>query len=124
MRVICSTKRVVTDLVGPTADIEMCVKDCKTCQLHGTQPSLAPLHPWEWPERTPHRTHIDYAGPFEGSMILIIVDAHSKYIDAHVVSAATTSATVAKLRQTFEMLGLPRMLVSENGSCFWCEEFK
>ena len=39
------------------------------------------------------------------TMILIIVDAHSKYIDAHVVSAATTSATLTKLRQTFAILG-------------------
>ena len=42
--------------------------------------------------------HIDYAGPFEGRMILIIVDAHSKYIDAHVVSSATAGVTITKLR--------------------------
>ena len=60
---------------------------------------------WEWPGRTWHRIHIDYAGPFEGRMILIVVDPHSKYIDAHVVSAATTSATLTKLRQTLQFWG-------------------
>ena len=57
-------------------------------------------------------------------MILIIVGAHSKYIDAHVVSAATTSATLTKLRQTFAILGLPSTVVSDNGSCFCSEEFE
>ena len=109
---------------GLDAEIEMCVKDCTTCQLHSKQPPVAPLHPWEWPGRTWHRIHIDYAGPFEGRMILIIVDAHSKYIDAHVVSAATTSATLTKLRQTFAILGLPSTVVSDNGSCFCSEEFE
>ena len=61
---------------GLDAQIEMCVKDCTTCQLHSKQPPVAPLHVWEWPGRTWHRIHIDYTGPFEGRMILIIVDAH------------------------------------------------
>ncbi len=33
-------------------------------------------------------------------MILVLVDAHSKFIDAHVVNAATTATTVTKLRQS------------------------
>ena len=57
-------------------------------------------------------------------MILIIVDAHSKYIDVHAVSSATTSATITKLRQTFAVLGLPITIVSENGSCFTSDEFE
>ena len=100
------------------------MKDCSTCQVYSKQPPVAPLHPWAWPGRTWHRIHIDYAGPFEGRMLLIIVDAHSKYIDAHVVSAATISVTLTKLRQTFATLGLPSTLVSDNGSCFTSEEFE
>lgn len=67
---------------------------------------------------------MDYFGPFEGKMILVIVDAHSKFIDAHVVNAATSSATITKLRQTFAMLGIPHMLVSNNGTCFTSDEFQ
>ena len=67
---------------------------------------------------------MDYAGPFEGRMIFIIVDVHSKYIDAHVVSSATTSATITKLRQTFAVLVLPITIVSDNGSCFTSDQFE
>ena len=104
---------------GLDMEIERHVKDCNACQIYSRQPPVAPLHPWEWPGRTWHRIHIDYAGPFEGRMLLIIVDAHSKFIDAHIVSSATT-----KLRQTFSFTGLPHTIVSDNGSCFTSDEFE
>ena len=109
---------------GLDTEIEMRVKGSNICQIYNKQPPVSPLHPWEWPGHTWHRIHIDYAGPFEGRMILIIVDAHSKYIDAHVVSSATTSATITKLWQTFAVLGLPITIVSDNGSCFTSDEFE
>ena len=71
-----------------------------------------------------HRIHIDYAGPFEGRMLLIIVDAHIKFIDAHIVLSATTSVTLTKFRQTFSLTGLPHTIVSDNGSCFTSDEFE
>ena len=57
-------------------------------------------------------------------MILIIADAHSKYIDAHVVPSATMSVTITKLRQTFAVLGLPINIVSDNGSCCTSDDFE
>ena len=89
---------------GLDLEIENKVRDCEICKLHNNLPAAAPLHPWEWPGQPWHHIHVDYAGPFEGHMILIIVDSQSKYIDAHVVSSSTTSATLMKLRQTFSVL--------------------
>ena len=57
-------------------------------------------------------------------MLLLIVDAYSKFIDAHIVSSATTSVTVTRLRQTFSFTRLPRTIVSDNGSCFTSDEFE
>ena len=85
-------------------------------------PLSAPLHPWEWPWQPWRRVHVDYAGPLEGHIILVIVDAQSKFIDAHVVSTATTSITLTKLRQTFAILGLPTTIVSDL--CFTSEEIQ
>ena len=96
-------------------EIESHVTDCNACQICSRQPPVAPLHQYEWPGRTWHRIHIDYAGPFEGRMLLIIVDAHSKFIDAHIVSSATTSVTLSKLRQTFSFTGLPHSGVARGG---------
>ena len=76
----------------------------------------APMHPWEWPDRPWARLHIDYAGPVNGKMILVIVDSHSKWIEAHVVKSATYQATVEKLQLVFSTHGLPEVIVSDNGT--------
>lgn len=99
-------------------EIEAKVRSCQTCQEISKAPPKSMLHPWEWPGKPWYRLHIDYAGPFEGKMILVIVDAHTKYIDAHVVSSATSENTVLKLRQTFATHGLPVQITSDNGTCF------
>ena len=44
-------------------------------------------------------------------------------MDVHVTSAATTAATVEKLRQSFSTHGLPESIVSDNGPCFASYEF-
>lgn len=59
-------------------DVEMMVKSCGTCQEHRNVPAVAPLHPWNWPERPWQRLHVDYAGPFMGRMFFVLIDAHSK----------------------------------------------
>ena len=53
--------------------IEKTVRECNGCQLQQKQPSSAPLHPWEWPARPRQRVHVDFAGPFLGSMFLLLV---------------------------------------------------
>ena len=70
------------------------------------------------------RIHVDYAGPMDGKMVLVIIDAHSKYIDVHVVNAAISSATITKLSQTFAIYGLPIVLVSDNATCFKISHFE
>nr|XP_006813698.1 PREDICTED: uncharacterized protein K02A2.6-like [Saccoglossus kowalevskii] len=109
---------------GLDAEIDDRVRSCTACQDSTKSPTKAPLHAWEWPNQPWFRLHIDFAGPYEGKMILIIVDAHSKYIEAHVMPTATSTATINKLYQTFATHGLPHVIVSDNGTCFTSEEFR
>ena len=62
--------------------------------------------------------------PFMGKMILLIIDAHSKWMDIHCVNSATSSATIEKLRTTFASHSLPEIVVSDNRSNFVSSEFK
>ena len=57
------------------ADIEQVVRACDACESTRSSPAVAPLHPWEWPQRLWSRLHADFAGPFHGHMFLIVVDA-------------------------------------------------
>lgn len=105
-------------------DVEMVVKSCQICQEHRNVPAVAPLHPWNWPERPWQRLHVDYAGPFMGKMFFILIDAHSKWMDVYPVNSATSATTIECLRKSFSNHGLPELIVSDNGTCFLSAEFK
>lgn len=40
------------------------------------------------------------------------------------MKSSTSQATIEKLRQSFSVFGLPKMLVSDNGACFTSSEFE
>jgi len=106
------------------SDIEQKVKKCIQCQTNQKRLPKAPLHPWEWPDKPWSRIHIDYAGPFQGRMFLVIVDSHSKWLEVHVTHSASSAVTIEKLQTTFAALGLPETIVSDNGTCFSSQEFQ
>ena len=108
---------------GMDRDIEFCVKDCADCQSSRKMPPVVPLHPWARPDRPWSRVHIDYAGPFEGKMFLLLIDAHSKWLEVHAMNSATSAVTIELMRKTFSSLGLPETIVSDNAAIFTSEEF-
>ncbi|XP_024921034.1 uncharacterized protein K02A2.6-like [Cynoglossus semilaevis] len=104
-------------------DLENKVKSCIQCQANQKMSPPAPLHPWEWPDRPWSRLHLDFAGPFMGQMFLVMVDAHSKWIEGHIMGNITAPSTIEKLRQVFAVHGLPDTLVTDNGPTFTSELF-
>ena len=109
---------------GIDGDIERTVRLCRECQTSLSSPPLAPLQPWKWPTRPWSGLHIDYAGPMYGKMCLIIVDAHSKWIEAAFVPSATSAATIELLRNSFARFGLPSSVVTDNAPYFVSEEIE
>ncbi|KAJ8023976.1 hypothetical protein HOLleu_36568 [Holothuria leucospilota] len=104
-------------------ELEQTVKDCQQCQLHRKLPAAAPLNPWPWTDKPWSRIHIDFAGPFHGKMILIVVDSHSKWVEAVPMDTSTAQATISKLRSIFATHGLPELVVTDNGRNFTSGEF-
>lgn len=105
------------------SQIEQLVKSCSICQDSRPAPPPAPLHPWEWPSEPWSRLHIDYFGPFLNHMFMVVVDAHSKWIEACVMPSITAAKTIEQLRIIFATHGLPRMVVTDNGPSYTSEEF-
>lgn len=57
-------------------------------------------------------------------MLLVVVDAHSKWIEVQTMSTTTAAATVEQLRMMFVRWGIPEMIVSNNGPQFVAQEFQ
>ncbi|KAG8174243.1 hypothetical protein JTE90_025808 [Oedothorax gibbosus] len=103
-------------------EIESLVRACVVCQEHAPEPP-SQLAPWPYTKIPWDRIHIDHAGPFENHLILLVVDAATKWLEAILVPSTSSTATVTALRSVFARFGLPRTVVSDNGSSFTSQEF-
>ena len=81
------------------SDIEQTVRDCSDCQANRCRAPLNVSNPWIWPTRPWQRVHVDFAGPFNGGMFLIVVDAKSKWMEVIQMSSTSASATIRALRR-------------------------
>lgn len=66
-------------------DVESLVKTCRMCQERNV-PAVAPLDPWNWPDKNMNKNDVDYARPFMGKMFFVLIDAHSKWMDVYPVN--------------------------------------
>ena len=109
---------------GVDTEIEQKVKSCHPCQLRRNTPPTSPLIPWEFPQHPWERLHADFAGPYEGKMFLVVVDAFSKWMEIIPLTTATSATTIESLRGIFATHGLPSTFVTDNGSQFTSAEFQ
>lgn len=123
---ICKMKSIARSYMwwpGMDHSIEELVKSCPDCQAIGKAPPVTPLQPWERPTRVFQRLHIDFAGPFQGAMFFVVVDAYSKWPCVSILQSTTVEKTINELRQLFAAYGIPEQIVSDNGSQFTSEPF-
>ncbi|XP_033114045.1 uncharacterized protein K02A2.6-like [Anneissia japonica] len=92
--------------------------------MNRKSPTEAPFSMWEYPKEPWSRIHLDFMGPYMDKMFLIIVDAHSKWIEAIILNSITAEITIEALRRVFATHGISKVLVSNNGSTFTSELFK
>ncbi|KYN29995.1 Uncharacterized protein K02A2.6 [Trachymyrmex cornetzi] len=109
---------------GIDADIERVAKACTQCAEHARAPPQMRNHHWEYPRGPWERIHVDYAGPVAGVMLLIIVDAYSKWMEVKPTNSTTSTATIAILDELFTAYGAPITIVSDNGTPFTSAEFQ
>ncbi|XP_015272338.1 PREDICTED: uncharacterized protein K02A2.6-like [Gekko japonicus] len=106
------------------SDIESWVQRCHECQLSRPDPPQAPVQQWEKSHQPWLRVHINFAGPFQGQIFLIIVDAYSKWLEVVPTSKMMALTVINALRHIFATHGFLDTLMSDNGTCFTASEFQ
>ncbi|XP_015271459.1 PREDICTED: uncharacterized protein K02A2.6-like, partial [Gekko japonicus] len=109
---------------GLDKEIEEWVRGCPKCQQVRPDPPQATPQGWESSGKPWARLHIDFAGPLQGQMFLIVVDAMSKWLEVVHMKSTTSLAVIHALRRLFATHGLPDVIVSDNGPQFVSEEFR
>ena len=67
---------------------------------------------------------MDFAGPINDTYYLLAVDALSKWPEVVPTKRITTAATISILRKIFGRLGMPEVLVSDNGAQLTSDSFE
>ncbi|UYV80232.1 K02A2.6-like, partial [Cordylochernes scorpioides] len=124
----CPTQDQVADILTKTLPKETFEKHRSSllqisCQQSQDGPNKGKWQPWRWSTRPWQRIHIDFANK-ENINLLIVVDSHSKWIEAIPMRETTTRKTIEQLRRLFSSYGLPEELVSDNGPQFTGSEMK
>ncbi|KAJ1521845.1 hypothetical protein ONE63_003480 [Megalurothrips usitatus] len=67
---------------------------------------------------------MDYAGPIDGHMLLIIIDAFSKWPVIKVVSSLSAQTLITHSRYLLSDYGRPSVVVTDNGTSFAAHDFQ
>ena len=103
--------------------IESLAMKYQQCSLSASAPPTAPAHPWLVPHGPWECIHVDHA-QWKNWLLLVAVDAFSKWPEVFVVASTFAKQTADKLRRVFATHGLPVTLVSDNGTPFASTEFR
>lgn len=103
-------------------DVEMYVNRCSACQENRDNVEEVPIYPWNIPDKVWERVHLDLAGPVDGTMWLVGIDALSKWAEVDCLKITTSTAIINRLRSWFSRYGIPTEIVTDNGRQFVSEE--
>lgn len=103
-------------------DIENLAARCQTWTTNSKQPMKAPLKQWNVSEQPWQQIPMDFMGKFLNHDFLIIVDAHSKWLEVFVMHNTSSVSTIAVLKSRFARYGLCAKVVTDNGSQFTSQE--
>jgi len=62
--------------------------------------------------------------PIHGINVLVLVDAHSKWMDVHLMQTIMSAKTIEKLLIIFANHGIPHKVITDNGPTFTSYEFQ
>ena len=92
---------------GIDLEIENWCKSCE-CNVYKAKEPKQPLKPLEWPAHTWDRLPMDFAGPIDDQMILVVGDAHTKWPEIVVMHRATSTPTIKACQLLFSRFGIPK----------------
>lgn len=124
---IVNTKRLCRDSFywpGLNADVDRLVRSCRECQSYKARGNKPNYQSWPKANYPNERVHVDLAGPIDGKMLIVLVDAFSGWIDASWVKDITSSTVIEALRKYVVNFGIIDLLVSDNGRQFVSQELQ
>lgn len=103
------------------------VQTCRHCTMTSRQGPPVPMMRSNLPDSPWDSLALDFNGPYErcnGLIILVIVDAYSRYLLARPVRSTDFASVKIALDEIFDTYGYPCSMKSDNGTPFQSKEYK
>lgn len=104
-------------------DIENLCRSCENCQRLRANPPKSTTELWPVSKGW-ERIHLDFLGPVQGKYFLVLIDSYTKWLEVFRVSSISSAQTIKILREIFSRFGLPKLLVTDNGTQLVSNEFE
>ena len=107
---------------GMAHDIKQLADSCETCQEMKPRNTQEPLKQHNEGDGPCQKIGLDF---FEiaGKHYLIVVDYYSNFIEIDLLTSQTSTRTITLLKKHFARYGIPRVIVSDGGPQFTCQQF-
>ena len=124
---IVKTKQLLRSKVwfsGIDKSVERRVASCIPCQASINTSQREPLKMSPTPNGPWLEASADFCGPFPtGEMVLLVLDAYSKYPEVEIVSSTAAGNAFPALERIFATHGIPGVLKTDNGFPFQGQAF-
>ena len=125
-------KRIQEDFVwgGMRRHVREFVSTCAICQAYHTRVARTPMAEVDIPPTPMQHLGMDFIGPFRADpagnkYVLTIIDYTSGWAEAYGTEGPTTAAVIEALTREFiPRHGVPRVIVTDNASCFTSRAWK
>lgn len=108
---------------GVDKELEDLIKSCEICRVNRNNPPSGEPSPWQTTTSPFERIHIDFC-EVNHYYFLVVVDAYSKWVEVAKLKSMTSKVTIECLETIFSIFGLPKIIVSDNGTSFSSVEFR
>lgn len=103
---------------------EAAVHNCLACQANTPVAHAEPLKMSALPETPWHSVSADFYGPLPtGEYLLVIIDDYTRYPVVESVRSTSANTVIPVMDKVFSMLGIPRIVKTDNGPPFNCDQF-
>ena len=109
--------------VNINKEIEELVQKCSLCQSQQNSTTSIQKYVSEVPPQPWHTIGSDLFY-FQRIDFLVVVDYFSKYLIMRKIPNSTSSAVIKELGMIFSEFGKPQVFRSDNGPCYWSQEFR
>lgn len=109
--------------IGMSKDIDNMTRSCSPCNMFHTKQQKEPMFLHDIPQ-LPYEIVATDLFEWDNQTYLVTVDSYSGFFDIDKLTNTTSATVIMKLKRQFAIHGIPRVLLSDNGSQFASHQFK